>query len=134
MVRAPPGSTWTYTLFPCTTRFRSGRIVADIGISDDARARFQTMFIGIILRRQQQGRRAIDDARRIAGMVEMLDFKVGVAAVDLLPESEATAHVEVGETRKARLQRGQALGGRERKSVVLGKSGSVRVDPGWGTV
>src|SRR3546814_14706780 len=35
-----------------------------------------------------------------------------VAAVDLLPESEATAHVEVGETRKAWLQRGEALGGR----------------------
>src|SRR3546814_16741002 len=70
------------------------------------------MFIGIILRRQQQGRRAIDDARRIAGMVEMLDFKVGVAAVDLLPESEATAHVEVGEAGKARLERGETLGGR----------------------
>src|SRR3546814_5713057 len=70
------------------------------------------MCIGIILRRQQQGRRAIDDARRIAGMVEMLDFKVGVAAVDLLPESEATAHVEVGEAGKARLERGETLGGR----------------------
>src|SRR3546814_12686230 len=70
------------------------------------------MFIGIILRRQQQGRRAIDVARRIAGLVEMLDFKVGVAAVDLLPESEATAHVEVGEAGQARLARCETLGGR----------------------
>src|SRR3546814_13941353 len=83
-----------------------------MGVGDDARARLKSVLVGIVLRRQQQGRRAIDDARRIAGMVEMLDFKVGVAAVDLLPESEATAHVEVGEAGKARLERGETLGGR----------------------
>ena len=36
-------------------------------------------------------RGAVDDARRVSGMVEMLDFDVGIAAVDLLAEGDAAA-------------------------------------------
>src|SRR3546814_15181448 len=104
-------------------------------------------------------------------MMEMLDFEVGIAAVDLLPEGETVTHVEISQCGEAGFQRGEAFGGgfgarklfmverdaavgvehrhqrlvetalldravgalladQDRKSVVEGQSGSVRVEIG----
>ena len=42
------------------------------------RARLQTMRLGISRRRQQNGRRTIDDAGRIAGVVHEVDIEIGI--------------------------------------------------------
>jgi hypothetical protein len=86
------------------------RVVADIGVGDDAGTRFQAMLVGVFFRREQDGGRAINDARAITRVMEMLDLDIGIAAVDLFAESKAAAEVEVGEAGEGGLERRQPFG------------------------
>src|SRR3546814_4061457 len=67
-------------------------------------------------------------------MVEMLDFKVGIAAVDLLAKADASAQVEIGERREARLERREAFGGglRARKFFMVERDAAVGLEDGDG--
>src|SRR3546814_19926445 len=67
-------------------------------------------------------------------MVEMLDFKVGIAAVDLLAKADASAQVEIGERREARLERREAFGGglRARKFFMVERDAAVGIEDGDG--
>src|SRR3546814_14599573 len=67
-------------------------------------------------------------------MVEMLDFKVGIAAVDLLAKADASAQVEIGERREARLERREAFGGglRARKFLMVERDAAVWIEDGDG--
>jgi hypothetical protein len=65
-------------------RRRDGRIqhqrrrVAHIRHRDDAGTRLQAMCPGIVRRRQQDRRGAVDHARRIAGVVHEIDIQIGI--------------------------------------------------------
>src|SRR3546814_8762948 len=63
-------------------------------------------------------------------MMEMLDFEVGIAAVDLLPEGETVTHVEISQCGEAGFQRGEAFGGGfgARKLFMVERDAAVGVE------
>ena len=81
-----------------------GRAVADVGHRDDAGPRLQAVRLGVVGRRQQQRGRAVDDARRVAGVVDVVDLEVGILLQDQACEGRAGV-VEriVGDRREGRL-------------------------------
>ncbi len=89
------------------------RAVAHVGHGDDAGARLHAVLVGIALRRQQHRRRAVDDARRIAGVVDVLDLQVRIDLPDQAGERGALlVDRHLGHHLERRLQAGEAfLGG-----------------------
>ena len=79
------------------------RAIAHVGHGHDTGARLQAVLFGIGLAGQQHGGGAIDHARRVAGMVHMLDLQIGIFGVDQLAEGRALRvqrHVrDLGEAR-----------------------------------
>ena len=87
------------------------------------------MLVGIVLRGQQQGCGAVDDARRIAGVVKMLDLEVGIFLVDLAAIGGALL-VErmIGHRDEGWLEAGEAFGGRVgAREFVLGQHDAALV-------
>src|SRR3546814_18345243 len=107
MIRRPPRSTRTDTLFPYTTLFRSDRMGAPRGGG----------------RPQTAGRRARTDR---AGL-HPCAHRGGRSA---LPSEFGPRHTRRNGGRRDRRRAGGTARSRDRKSVVEGKSVSVRVDLG----
>src|SRR3546814_5525176 len=82
MIRRPPGSTLTDTLFPYTTLFRSGlyRLGAAVAVGDRGR---EARPLGFDRRRRVPGRRG-DHIVRTAGRLKQLPFPVRAELVEAL--------------------------------------------------
>src|SRR3546814_15646049 len=103
------------------------RIVADIGIGDDASPRLEPVPVGIILRGDEQCGRAVDDTRRVARVMDALEPEAGVAALNLLAEGHPVAKVEIGDGIEAGLERGEARSDERR----VGKEGVSTCRSRW---
>src|SRR3546814_19728135 len=113
MIRRPPRSTRTDTLFPYTTLFRSAVLdEIDIGAAVEA----AHAVIGLAECGQH------DDA----AIETTADFAGEIKAVAVGP-----ADVEDDDGRRPAAPEGRAQLAGDRKTAVLGKSVSVRVDLGW---
>ena len=85
----------------------------------------------VLLTRVQHGRRAVDDARRVPGVVNVRDLEVGVPLVDELAERGHTVgDAVVGHRGEARRQRGERLLRclRTRKLLVVERDAAVEVE------
>src|SRR3546814_17425087 len=110
MIRRPPRSTRTDTLFPYTTLFRSDRRASIILAIADAEVR-SARTARLTEQRQRPRQADFELGRGIAARVgDHLELDV---LGDILPGGER-----------------RAAPARDRKSVVSGKSGEVRVDLG----
>src|ERR1700733_206508 len=86
------------------------RVIADVRGGDYAGAGLVAVLARVILGGEEQGGRAVYDARGAAGVVHVLYFQIRIAAVDELSirDSAAIGRV-VRHLREARLERGQIL-------------------------
>src|SRR3546814_18711681 len=107
MIRRPPRSTRTYTLFPYTALFRS-----DLGADHDDRAA------------------AVGDHAAVQAVQRVADHRGLHHLFDGDRLGQEGIGVELGVVRCRDLDIGQMLDSGERTSVVSGKSVSVRVDLG----
>src|SRR3546814_12935028 len=126
MLRRPPRSTRTDTLFPYTTLFRSRQEGRGIGLVNKLRAyRLQDQGFDTVEANQRLGLPA--EARDFPVAARMLDL-LGVRSIRLLTNNPAkvAALEAAGICVKERVPHQLP----DRKSVVSGKSVSVRVDLG----
>ena len=84
--------------------------------------------LGVVLARPQHRRGAVDDARGVAGVVDVLDVEVRVLLVDQLAEGRVVLVAVVGDGREARRQLRRAT-----RAVVL-RPGELLVVEGDGAV
>jgi hypothetical protein len=94
--------------------------VAHVGHGDDAGARLEAVgLLGVVGRGQQHGGRAVDHARRVAGVVDVLDLQVGIPADQRRIGGALGRQRDVGH----RLERGLR---RQAFAVVCGRGNSSR--------
>ena len=87
------------------------RAVALVGGRHHAGARFETMRLGVIRRGEQQRRRTVDDAGRIAGVVDEVDLEIGIFLQDQFAERQAVGvERNIGELLEGGLERREAFG------------------------
>src|SRR3546814_19815130 len=119
MIRRPPRSTRTDTLFPYTTLFRSGERIRLRVINGSAMTFFNFRIPGVPLTVIQADGQDVRD-------FEVDELQIGVAETyDLVVAPGAGAHTFIAEAMDR-----SGMGLADRKSVVLGTSVSVRVDLG----
>src|SRR3546814_13952659 len=143
MIRRPPRSTRTDTLFPYTTLFRSdghifGHALLDRDPAGTDADRHQEQ------RQHDQHQRDAVDAERpgeAAEQIEMLDeLPLRAADVVIRPKDDAEREFDegrdernpAGSVRTEEQARDRRRPRQDRKSVVEGTSGAVRVDIGGG--
>ncbi len=110
-----------------------GRAIALVGPGHHARPRFEAMAFRIVRRCQQERRRAVHDAGRIAGMMDVPDLEVGIFLQDQFAEGQSVrVERHVGKLFEGRLQRGQAFGRRAgaRKLLPIERNRAVVVVDG----
>src|SRR3546814_15614717 len=119
MIRRPPRSTRTDTLFPYTTLFRSGEIA--LGAAEHMLIAIDAVVAGIA---GADRHRVIIVEHRLHGRggLEIDDADVAFAAGDPRRLAQRRARID--------FERGGQAVGPDRKRVVEGKSVSVRVDLG----
>src|SRR3546814_14532453 len=122
MIRRPPRSTRTDTLFPYTTLFRSiaAAVGVDVVIHPRARAALEAYYTDKGGLNEQRLR-----MERVPAGAELIENRMSGAPGIRLGNIFIMAgvpHITAGML--------DALSGTERKSVVEGKSVAVRVDPG----
>src|SRR3546814_16950820 len=114
MIRLPPRSTRTDTLFPYTTLFRSRRIDLDV----------------VVAVAGAHGELLAPRQRHVVLLAVDVEAQLAVLALGDLDLVVAVAGLEHELVGKHRVLAGARVGFGERKSVVSGKSVSVRVDRG----
>ena len=91
------------------------RAVTHIRHCHHAGTRLQAVLLGVFRGGQQHGSGTIHDARRIAGMVDVVDLEIRIDLVDQLAEGRALlVQLEVSDLGERRLQFGKPFTGRVR--------------------
>ena len=100
------------------------RIGTDIGKGAYARARFQTRLLTGLFVTDKDRRRAVDNARRIAGMVDVID----IFDFRMRLDGDGVEAAELAHLHERRLQGGERLHGRSRTHVFVLRQDGQSVD------